>query len=158
MQEPSSSRLLSILRGQGKLWFATLAMGAAVFMLAPSMPHSFVQTEAQALRSFGGLVAQLAGTFAGFVITFIALIFALPDRPVLRDMRSSGHFLELCANLFSCVIFFLVIMLVAAILSIAADPITFFRILISMSPGIAFMVFQCAVRLAITVFVVAKPS
>ena len=158
MQGSSSSRLRSILGGQGKLWFVSLVMGVAVFMLVPSVPHFLVQADDQALRGFGGLVAQLAGTFAGFVITFIALIFALPDRPVLRDMRSSGHFLELCANLLSCVTFFLVIMLAAATLSIAANPITFFRILISMAPGIAFMVFQCAVRLAITVFVVAKPS
>ena len=133
-------------------------MGAAIYVIAPAQPSSILSSDLPALRSFGGLVAQLAGTFAGFVITFLALIFALPDRPILRDMRDSGHFLELCANLFSCVLGFVAAMVTGAFLSIAVDAGAIFRILVCMAPGVGFMVFQAAIRLVLLIFVVARPT
>lgn len=109
-------------------------------------------------RTFGGLIAQLAGAFAAVFVTLLALAFTLPDRPLLQAMRHSGHFLDLCATMFSAIVGCFIVMVIAAILSIASTPQGVLNLLLCTFFPLALLMFQAGMRFVLTLISVALPS
>lgn len=153
-----NSRLSLVLRGQGKLWSACLALGFLVYLWIPSIHGSIISTDEILRRGLGSLIAQLAGTCAGFMITAVALVFALPERPILADMRDSGHFLDLCACLLSAIWGCIIVMIIGVILSAALDTAFWFHVLLSSFAPLLMLLFFSVMRLIFTLMIVGNPS
>lgn len=153
-----NNRLSLVLKGQLKLWIACIALGYFAYLWLPSIDSSIISTDESLRRSLGSLIAQLAGTCAGFMITAVALVFALPERPILADMRDSGHFLDLCACLLSAISGCIIVMMIGVVLSAAVDTTFWFRVLTSSFTPLFILLFFSAVRLIFTLMIVGKPS
>lgn len=158
-----SSKLLklkAIAIGQIKLWVACLLIGACVFLLLHNSELSgdFFITTQDGQRSFGALIAQLAGTFAAVLLTSVALVFALPDRPLLTEMRHSGHFLELLATLCSAIAGCFVVMLLAVVLSAANVTSAWFSLVLSSFLPLALLLFQASIRFLLTMIAMVLPT
>lgn len=164
MSGPSmSSKLLKIkliAKGQLKLWTACFLIGVCVFLLLnnSTIPTNFFTTDQSAQRNFGVLIAQLAGTSAAVLVTCIALAFALPARPLLSDMRNSGHFLDLCATLTSAIVAAVIVMMLAIILASANAPTPWIHAVFASLIPLALMLFQASIRFFITMVALALPS
>jgi len=158
-----SSRLLKLKQialGQAKLWlFAVLVTICMYLWLDESNFFAeFIIANDDSRRNFGILIAQLSGAFAAFLLTSIALVFTLPDRPLLSEMRHSGHFLELCATLASAIAGCGIVLLLSVCLAAAAAPSTWITLLISTFPALAMLLFQAALRFFLTMVAMALPS
>lgn len=153
-----SSRLSLVLKGQGKLWIACLALGSLSYLWLPSIEGSIISTDETLRRGLGSLIAQLTGTCAGFMITAIALVFALPERPILADMKESGHFLDLCACLLSAILGCIIVMMIGVVLSAALNTALWFHILLSCLMPLFILMFFSVTRLIFTLMLVGTPS
>lgn len=151
-------RLIAI--GQLKLWLAAILVTACIFMLIRNETSitQFFATGADSQRNFGILVAQLSGAFTAVLLTSIALVFTLPDRPLLTEMRHSGHFLDLCATLVSAIAACIAVLLLSVILAIAQEPAIWLVLVLSTAPALAIMLLQASIRFLLTMVAMALPT
>lgn len=158
-----SSRLLKLKQiavGQVKLWCVAVLVTICVFLWLKdnSFVTQFLVASADSQRNFGVLVAQLSGAFAAVLLTSIALVFTLPDRPLLSEMRHSGHFLDLCATLVSAISGCILVLLLSVLLAVAAAPEIWLKLLISSAPALAILLFQAGIRFLLTMVAMALPT
>lgn len=158
-----SSKLLKLKAigiGQIKLWLACILIGSCVFLLLNNSEASaeFFITSPDAQRGFGALIAQLAGTFAAVLLTSVALVFALPDRPLLSEMRHSGHFLDLLATLCSAIAGCFAVMLLAVALASVSATSTWFNIVLSSFLPLGLLLFQAGIRFLLTMIAMVLPT
>lgn len=159
----SSNKLLKlkvILAGQFKLWIACCLIGVCVFVLFRtfSAENSSLVNGTAEHRAFGSLIAQLSGTFAAVLMASVTLIFALPERPLLQEMRQTGHFFDLLATLLSAIGGCLVVMCLGVVLTIVTPTSVWVHILLSSFAPLGLLLLQAAIRLALTMFAVALPT
>lgn len=120
---------------------------------------SALTTDTAVLRGFGGLTAQLSGAFSALLVTVLALVFALPDRPMLQSMRNSGHFLDLCASMLSGIAGCVVLVVFAALLSIVNDSLIplFLNLTASISLPLSLLLLQVVLKFILTLIAIALP-
>ncbi|WP_248915844.1 hypothetical protein [Pseudomonas moorei] len=53
------------------------------------------------LQSIAGVIAGVAGTLLGFLITAVALLTAVMDRTLIANMRKTGHYQRLVEDTFT---------------------------------------------------------
>lgn len=158
-----SNRLLKLKAigiGQIKLWVACTLVGICTFLLLHSSEpsNSFLITSTDGQRAFGSLIAQLAGTFAAVLLTSVALVFALPDRPLLREMRHSGHFLDLLATLCSAIAGCFTVMLLAVVLTSASATSVWFSIVLSTFLPLGLLLLYAGIKFLLTMIAIALPT
>jgi len=66
------------------------------------------------MRSAVGVIAQLSGTMVGFVLAALAILTAMGDSPLIRNMLRTGHFQLLLRRMLVCMIVFGVSTLIGA--------------------------------------------
>lgn len=151
-------RIIAI--GQLKLWICSVLSCALAFLFLNNsqIADEFLVVAADAQRNFGILVATLSGACAAVIVTSVALVFTLPDRPLLSEMRVSGHFLDLCATLASAIIASIIVVIFAIFLAVSQSPDTLLRLVICLAPGLALILFNAFIRLLLTMFAMALPT
>ena len=154
------AKLRVIALGQLKLWICSILSCALAFLVLNNIQiaDEFLVAAADAQRNFGILVATLAGACGAVIVTSVALVFTLPDRPLLSEMRISGHFLDLCATLASAIMASIVVMIFAIFLAVSQNPDTLLRLVICLAPGLAIILFYAFIRVLLTMFAMALPA
>lgn len=71
--------------------------------------------QADQLSDIAGVLAGVAGTLLGFLITAVTLLTAVMDRQLLVNMRKTGHYQRLVSETFHTCIMLLAVLLVAVI-------------------------------------------
>lgn len=72
----------------------------------------FSDIEESKISAALGPIAGFTGTLLGFLITAVALLTAVMDRPLVENMRKTGHYQRLISETFATCVGFLVSTLV----------------------------------------------
>ena len=63
--------------------------------------HYCVNFKSSQLLNVAGVLAGVSGTLLGFLITAVALLTAVMDRPLVANMRKTGHYQRLVSETFA---------------------------------------------------------
>lgn len=94
-------------------WIKCIVVAGIVTWIA--MARNLVEgLAASDMRSAVGVIAQLSGTMVGFVLAALAILTAMGDSPLIRNMLRTGHFQLLLRRMLVCMIVFGVTTLIGA--------------------------------------------
>ncbi|RKO76177.1 hypothetical protein C5E00_04965 [Pectobacterium parmentieri] len=89
-----------------------LAIGVAIAVLywqkSPHMPEA-------AIPNLMTTLASVFATLLGFIITAVALLVSLLDKPLLRNMQKTGHYRRLMTDAFDTCLMLLILVLTCLI-------------------------------------------